>query len=328
MEILPFILVFVSSFSHAYWNFLAKQAIEKDVFIGLSKVVEALLFGIPFLLILNTEGFILSYWYYVIVASVFVFLNYFFLSQAYKRIDLSIAYRNLGRYEEAIASLKEALARNPDWIVTYYCQAINYLMAWSTKQSKDPLILERALEMAKKAVAIDDSSFEAHFELSTIYLYKQQYEKALVEAEKLIALAPENADDYAHLADIFNHIGRSGEAIEMVEQAMQLNPAIPAWYLTTLGAAYALSGRQTESVATHKKVFQHNPSHENAFNARLSLAILYAELDQEEDARAEAEEILKLLPIFSVEIWGQRNSNIDQAQIKRDMAALRKAGLK
>lgn len=92
MEILPFILVFVSSFSHAYWNFLAKQAIEKDVFIGLSKVVEALLFGIPFLLILNTEGFILSYWYYVIVASVFVFLNYFFLSQAYKRIDLSIAY--------------------------------------------------------------------------------------------------------------------------------------------------------------------------------------------------------------------------------------------
>ncbi len=92
MEILPFILVFVSSFSHAYWNFLAKQAIEKDVFIGLSKIVEALLFCIPFLLILKVEGFIFKYWYFVIIAACFVYLNYFFLSQAYKRIDLSIAY--------------------------------------------------------------------------------------------------------------------------------------------------------------------------------------------------------------------------------------------
>jgi tetratricopeptide (TPR) repeat protein len=242
-------------------------------------------------------------------------------------VDLSIAYRNLGRYEEAIASLKEALARNPDWIVTYCCQAINCRMAWSTKQSKDPLILDRALEMAKKAVAIDDSYFDGHSELSIIYLYKQQHEKALAEAEKLIALAPENADDYAHLADIFNHIGRSGEAIDMVEKAMQQNPAIPAWYLTTSGVAYRYSGRQTEAVATLKKVFEHNPSYENALNAHLSLAILYVELGQGEGARAEAEEILKLLPTFSVEVWGQRNPNKDQAQIEQDKAALRKAGL-
>jgi tetratricopeptide (TPR) repeat protein len=201
-------------------------------------------------------------------------------------------------------------------------------MAWSTKQSKDPLILDRALEMAKKAVAIDDSSFDGHYELSLIYLFKQQYEKALAEAEKLIALAPENADDYAHLADIFNLIGRSEEAIEMVEKAMQLNPAIPAWYLTTLGVAYRLSGRLTEAVLTLKKVFDQNPSHENALNAHSNLAILYFELGQEEDARAEAEEILKLVPNFSVEVWGQRYPNKDQPQIERNMAALRKAGLK
>ena len=50
-------------------------------------------------------------------------------------------------------------------------------------------------------------------------------------------------------------------------------------------------------------------------------------LGQEEDARAEAEEILKLAPNFSVEVWGQRSLTKDQAQIERDMAALRKAGL-
>ena len=114
----------------------------------------------------------------------------------------------------------------------------------------------------------------------------------------------------------------------MVEKAMQLNRAIPAWYLNTLATAYAISGRQTEAVATYKRVFDRNPSHADKFNAHLILAILYVEFGQEENARAEAEEILKLVPNFSVEVWGQRNPNKDQAQIEQDMATLRKAGLK
>ena len=247
---------------------------------------------------------------------------------AYYNTSLARAYQNLGQYKEAIASLKEALARNPDWIWVYFELAINYLLAWEITQSQDPLMLDRALEMAEKLVAIDDSSLLGHFGLSLIYLSKQHYEKALAEAEKVIALAPENADSYALLAAIFISVGRSGEAIEMVEKAMQLNPAIPAWYLNILGGAYALSGRPTEAVATHKRVFDRDPSHADAFHAHLSLATLYVELGQEEDAQAEAAEILKLSPNFSVEVWGQRDTNKDQAQIEQGMAALRKAGLK
>jgi len=243
-------------------------------------------------------------------------------------LELAQVYRNLGQYKEAITSLKEALARNPDWIPAYFELAMNYRLAWSTKQNQDPLILDRALEIAEKLVAIDDSSLRGHFALSLINLSKKQYEKALAEAEKLIALAPKNADSYAILAAIFYYVGRSGEAIEMVEKAMQLNPAIPAWYLNILGAAYAFSGRLTEAVETIKRVFDRNPSHEDAFHAHLSLAILYVELGREEEAQAEAAEVLKLSPNFSVEVWGQRNLNKDQAQIEGDMAALRKAGLK
>jgi len=245
----------------------------------------------------------------------------------YFNTDLARAYRNLGQYKEAIASLKVALARNPDWIPAYFELGMNYLMAWGITQSQDPLMLDRALEMAEKLMAIDDSSLYGYFALSLINLYKQQYEKALFEAEKLIALAPENADSYALLAVMFNSVGRPGEAIEMVEKAIQLNPAIPAWYLSTLATAYALSGRQTEAVATYKRVFDRNPSHADAFQAHVNLAILYVDLGQEKDARAEAGEILKLVPNFSVEVWGQRIPHKDQAQIERSMAALRKAGL-
>ena len=245
----------------------------------------------------------------------------------YYTTDLARAYRNLGQYMEAIASLKESLALNPDWIPANFELAMNYWLAWGIAQNQDPLMLDRALEIAEKLAANDDSSGYGYFALSIINLYKKQHEKALADAEKLIALAPESADSYALLAASFNSVGRPEEAIEMVEKAMQLNPAIPAWYLSTLATAYASSGRPTEAVATYKRVFDRNPSHADKFDTHLILAILYVGLGQEENARAEAQEILKLVPNFSVEVWGQRNPTKDQAQIERDMAALRKAGL-
>lgn len=125
---------------------------------------------------------------------------------AYYNNDLARAYQNLGQYKEAIASLKEALALNPDLIPAYFELAMNYCLAWGITQSQDPLMIDRALEIAEKLAANDNSSGYGYFALSIINLYKKQYEKALVDAEKLIALAPENADSYALLAASFNSI--------------------------------------------------------------------------------------------------------------------------
>lgn len=93
MELYPFLLILVSTITHGLWNFLAKRATDKEIFIGLSKISEATIFLIPFLVMLFIQGYGASNWYlFVLVASAFVFLNYFFLGQAYKRIELSVAY--------------------------------------------------------------------------------------------------------------------------------------------------------------------------------------------------------------------------------------------
>ena len=42
----------------------------------------------------------------------------------------------------------------------------------------------------------------------------------------------------------------------MVDKAIQLNPAIQAWYLSTLATAYVLSGRQTEAGATYQESYR------------------------------------------------------------------------
>ena len=246
----------------------------------------------------------------------------------YYYTDLARAYRNAGRYNEAIASLKTALARNPDWMPAYFELAMTYSNAWLLATPHNSFMLDRAVETMEKLRALDRSSAYGLFTSSLIAFYQKQYEKALAGAEKLISLDPESADSYALLGVIYNSMGRPEDATRSIEKAMRLNPEIPAWYLSTLATAQALSGLLMEAITTYKKVLDQHPSHYDAFQARLNLVVLYVNLGQEEAARAEAAELLNLVPGFSVEAWGQRVPLRNRAQIEKSMADLRKAGLK
>jgi uncharacterized membrane protein len=89
----PYILVAVSAFTHAYWNFLLKKAGGSQVFIGLSKLSEIILFGIPFFIFAaKYSETILRYWPLAVIGALFVLLNYLFLGQAYRAGDLSLVY--------------------------------------------------------------------------------------------------------------------------------------------------------------------------------------------------------------------------------------------
>ena len=53
----------------------------------------------------------------------------------------------------------------------------------------------------------------------------------MAEAERAIALDPNDAESYVALANVFNIFGeRTTEAIELIEKAMRLNPRYPFEY--------------------------------------------------------------------------------------------------
>jgi hypothetical protein len=66
----------------------------------------------------------------------------------------------------------------------------------------------------------------------------------------------------------------------------------------------------------------------NILPAHLTLAVVYSELGQAAEARAEIAEVLRLNPNFSLEVHKQRMPIKDPAVLERHIAALRKAGLK
>jgi adenylate cyclase len=105
-----------------------------------------------------------------------------------------------------------------------------------------------------------------------VYVEKQQYDPAIAEGERAIALDPNNADSYVMQAHVLNSAGRPEEALRRVEQAMRLNPHYPPPYLFQLGWAYRVTGQYAEAVATLKEALSRSP---NQLGSHLLLASSY-----------------------------------------------------
>ena len=111
----------------------------------------------------------------------------------------------------------------------------------------------------------------------------------------------------------------------MVEQALRRQPLVVDSHLSGVGSAYVLAGRYQEAIAPLKQALTHYP---NLLGPHLNLAAAYSESGKATEARAEAAEVLRLNPQFSLEVHRQRAPIKDPATLERHIAALRKAGLK
>ena len=179
--------------------------------------------------------------------------------------------------------------------VTYWCE-------WFFQWSQGPQTLEQALALARRALAVDDASPLAHQLLGAVYLGKKQHERAIVEAEQAIALDPDDADGYRLLGVVYAFAGRPEDSIGVLKKGMHLKPHLPASYFNTLGIAYYLTGRHEEALDALQKALPLTP---NWLPTHLWLAFIYSELGREEEARAEAAEILGSVPIPLLRVGGK-----------------------
>ncbi len=83
--------------------------------------------------------------------------------------------------------------------------------------------------------------------------------------------------------------------------------------------------RCEDAITVLKKALHYQPDY---FRAHLALAVCYAALGREEEAHAEAAEVLRLNPKFSLDRFAKRFTGKDQAEHERYVDALQKAGLK
>jgi hypothetical protein len=145
-------------------------------------------------------------------------------------------------------------------------------------------------------------------------VWHQQHDQAIAEAERAIALDPNDAWGYATLAEILAFAGRPQDAIGLVEQAMRLDPQHQADYAWALGHAYYLTGRYEEAITALKRRLIRYP---NSLATYAYLAAIYSELDREEEARAALAEVWRISPQTQQGVSGWRLPYKDHAVYER-----------
>jgi adenylate cyclase len=221
---------------------------------------------------------------------------------------------------------EEALIMCPESSSTYQLLAITHMMDYWLGSGKSPQeSIEKAIELARKAIALDDAYGHPHGLLSFLYSIKGEYEKALAEGERAVALDPNGADVYAWYAISLTFAGRPEEAIPLFQKAIRLNPFGPAWYFFNLGNALLFTERSEEAVSAYKKALQRSPDN---LLAHVLLAATYSMMGREKEARAEAAEVLRINPKFSLDYFEKTLRFKDQRLTNNFIDALRKAGLK
>lgn len=221
-------------------------------------------------------------------------------------------------YEEAITLEPEAALANNMLGWTYLFDVI---FGVSKSPEKD---MEKAFQLAKKAITLDDSIGSPHSLLGYIYLLNRQYEKAVAEVELAVDLSPNDADARAHMANIFNYVGKREEAINLSRQAIRLNPFPQSYYFTFLGEALCLAGQYEEAIKAYKKALHLNPKDSLP---KPGLAVAYSLSGREEEAKAMASEILMMNPRFSVKRWEMGVPYKNRSDIALFADTMRKVGL-
>jgi adenylate cyclase len=225
---------------------------------------------------------------------------------------------------EARRLFVKALDLDPAYARAYVGLSWAHLQSWQLLWSSGPEGLERAQELAERAIALDDSLANGHSLLAQIYLWRKEHDRAIARADRAVALAPNDADGYETLAEVLAWAGRPEDSLRVIRQAMRLNPHYPFFYLWTLGHASYMTRQTDAAVDAFRRIVQENP---NFLPAHAYRAALFAEMGRDEEARAAWRQTQQLSPGASLASIRQRLPYRRPADLDRFLAAARRAGL-
>jgi adenylate cyclase len=222
--------------------------------------------------------------------------------------------------------LSASLSIDPKYARAYSMLASTYRVAWFNPVNSEylsPGALDQAIKLARTAIELNPNLPEAYAELGYTILRKREFDAAVAAVQRAVALNP-NFADY-RLAMVFFSVGEYARAIEAANAHMRLDPFHPHFAPLALGETHYLLKQYREAQVWLRDATGRAPNHQygHAF-----LAATYAQLGDLEHARAEAAEVMRINPAYTIGGTQRRVSTFKRAADMDHLAdGLRKAGL-
>ncbi len=224
---------------------------------------------------------------------------------------------------QARRMFEKAIELDPHYATAYVGLGQTHLMAaafgWTEFSNQ---ALQRAHDLAQKALNLNEMSASAHGLLGAVYRFRMQYDLAMGEYERAIELNPNDANSHYNLGAIMSYSGQIDKAIEALEIAMRFNPHMTPGTYMQLGLAYYLNSQYDDAIKTLERGLSRYP--DNVF-IHIPLAAAYAQAGRLTDATRIATTVRRLHPFFEVDSYGTAFTNPEHRA--RIYDGLRQAGL-
>ncbi len=182
----------------------------------------------------------------------------------------------------------------------------------------DQRTLQKALDRAQAALALDRSDGVGHQSMGLVLLHMHRHADARVHFERARSLNPLDVNIAGDYANWLNYGGQPEAALKVLEAALLREPLPPTWFWEVQGSALFLLGRYGEAVASYLKAGDH-------FFVHAFLAAAHAYLGETGEARTEVEQAQARKGGLSVGMI----SNLpfaDPVSLERFTTGFRKAG--
>lgn len=236
--------------------------------------------------------------------------------------------RNRSRegFELSRDAYKRAIEMDPAYARAYGALAValtfGYRDQWTELSFEEAK--ERALELANKAIALDQSTPQVYWSLGFVHLFRKEFEAAEAAAKQTITLSPNYADGYGLLAFIANWRGKAVAAERYIKKAIELNPYHTFDYPWNLGLSYYTQGRYSECAESLENALERN---ETVLYPRLYLAACYGNLGRQDDAEWEIEQVNTQRPGTTISHLANTLPYENKKHLQAILRDLHKAGL-
>jgi adenylate cyclase len=231
---------------------------------------------------------------------------------------------------EAHLRLRTCLERTVDadpynadaWAALFSVYNDEYRIGYNRRgDAYDPL--ERAFESAQLAVELDGNNPFARVSLATAYFSRHELDAFFAEAERALALNPNDVETLEALSYAIAYAGDWERGMALLSKAAELNPIHPNWYHLLFSFDHYRMGDYAQALVRAQQT--NSPKWWRQY---LGTTIAFAQLGRTDEAAAALETMLDLYPDVGTDPWGEfRKWNWSGEWLAHVMDGLKKAGL-
>ena len=222
---------------------------------------------------------------------------------------------------EAIRYFRQAIELAPGYGLAHAHLATHLTLQWIRDYSASNALLDEALDLAKKAVALDGGDERCQFTLGYVYLQRNSHELAEYYALKALALNPNSQALLASTGILYGFRGESERSLTYFRDALAINPRfIPSWYWRNRAIVHFDSRDYEEAISAFKR----SPILPDWVEAHLAAA--NAQLGRMDAAHNHVAAALRQEPNFRIRFLMAKSPYLRREDADHLANALRKAG--